>query len=193
MKLIVQGLGLFVVLSLLAGVAYPLLITGLGQMFWHDKSNGSLIMHGNKIVGSELIAQQFKETKYFWPRPSASNFETIGSAGSNLGPTSRTLKEHIEKRQESLRKAHGTKTDAIPADLLTASGSGLDPHISLEAATMQMDRVADARGFDNQQRREMHELIKQLVEERQIGIFGEKRINVLSLNLHLDRCCGAKR
>lgn len=192
MKFIYQAFMLFALMSLIAGVFYPALVTTIGQLIFRDKSMGSLIVLNGEVIGSKLIAQSFKKSQYFWPRPSASNFNALPSFASNRGPTSKILAEQIHKRRRDLSSAHGMMAGNIPADLLTTSASGLDPHISLESARMQVKRIAKARGLDEKQKAEVEKLIDDHLDYRQFGILGENRINVLSLNIFLDQCCKAK-
>ena len=182
------ALRLLLGLTLLTGVAYPLAVTGLARLCFPRQSSGSLAIRHDKGVGSELLAQSFTNMTVFWPRPSATDFATVPSGASNKGPTSADLKKAIEERAAMLRKAHGLASDTpVPPDLLTASGSGLDPHISPEAARFQMDRVARARGFDAARREQLAQLVERHIEGPQLGFLGEPRVNVLKLNLALDR------
>jgi K+-transporting ATPase ATPase C chain len=176
-----QAIRMLVVMTVITGVAYPLLVTGISQVLFKDQANGSLIEKDGKVVGSSLIGQPFSEPKYFWGRPSATSpmpYNGSASSGSNQGPTNPALKEAVEGRI----KDHGGKTP-VPADLVTASGSGLDPHISPAAAEYQVARVAKARGIPEEK---LRALVNQHVEGRQLGILGEPRVNVLRLNLALD-------
>src|ERR1700737_4385127 len=143
MKTILQSIRIYVLLTLLTGIIYPLAMTGVAQLLFPNQANGSRILDDGKIVGSELLAQKFESQVYFWPRPSAADYATVASGASNKGPTSADLKKSIEERREKFG------TDA-PMDLLTASGSGLDPHISPEAARLQIPRVAAARNMSIQ-------------------------------------------
>lgn len=192
MKLVLQAGLLLFVTTLITGVLYPALITGIGQLVWKDKCNGSLVKKGDAIIGSALIAQSFKRQEYFWPRPSASDFNALPSSASNLGPTSADLATLIAKRRHDLAAAHNVRGEDIPPDLLTASGSGLDPHISPESAYLQVNRIMKARGLALADHAKIHNLIDQQLEHPQFQIFGEPRINVLLLNLALDQCCSAK-
>jgi K+-transporting ATPase ATPase C chain len=172
---------MLVVMTVITGVAYPLLVTGISQALFKDQANGSLIEKDGKVVGSALIGQPFSDPKYFWGRPSATSpmpYNGAASSGSNQGPTNPALKEAVEGRI----KDHGGKTP-VPADLVTASGSGLDPHISPAAAEYQVSRVSKARSVPEAR---LRELIAQHTEGRQLGILGEPRVNVLRLNLALD-------
>ena len=167
----------FIITTILTGLIYPLFITLIGQTFFRENSNGR----------SELIAQKFDQDKYFWPRPSSQDYNPLPSGGSNLSATSKQLQDAVEARKEKLLKADPTKTaEEIPADLIYASGSGLDPHISPAAALFQVDRVAKARGLDSTKKGAIISLIEKLTEGRDLGVFGEPRINVLKLNTGLD-------
>ncbi len=187
-KIIVVALKMFLVMTLLTGVLYPLLVTGFAETAFRHKARGSLVYKGDTLVGSELIGQGFKDPRYFWPRPSACQYGTMPSSGSNLGPTSDSLKRLIQARQTSFISANGLKTgQPVPVDMLTASGSGLDPDITVQSALLQVERIVRARGMTNIQRGEVVELIDQLQAKPQLFVFGGARINVLWLNLNLDQ------
>jgi potassium-transporting ATPase KdpC subunit len=174
------------VLSLITGVAYPLLVTGIGQLVFPMQANGSLIERDGRILGSSLIGQAFNEPKYFWSRPSAtgpSPYNAGASSGSNQGPLNPALAEAVKGRIEALHAADPGQTQAVPVDLVTASGSGLDPHISPAAAAYQVPRVARVRGLSEDR---VRKLVAEHTEGRQLGILGEPRVNVLLLNLALD-------
>ena len=184
--LIRPALTLFILLSLITGLIYPLLVTGIGQALFPKQAAGSLIERDGKRVGSRLIGQNFTDPKYFWGRPSATGpypNNAAASSGSNLGPLNPALKEAVESRVKALRAADPGNAQPVPVDLVTASASGLDPHISPAAAEYQVARVARARGLAPET---VRNLVVQQTEDRQWGIFGEPRVNVLELNLALD-------
>ena len=180
------AISLFIVLSVVTGLAYPLLVTGVAQLAFPVQAGGSLIVKEGKAVGSSLIGQNFGDPKYFWGRPSATApmpYNASASGGSNQGPLNPALVDAVKGRIEALKAADPTNTKSIPADLVTASGSGLDPHISPLAAEYQIERVARSRQLDPAQ---LKRLVAQYTEGRQWGIFGELRVNVLELNIALD-------
>ena len=185
MKLIIQSILLTIVFTVLTGVLYPLAITGIAQVAFKDKANGSLIERDGKVVGSELLAQQFTGPKYFWPRPSAGNYATVPSGASNLGPTSGALQSNVVNNAKAFRDGNKLPADApVPADMVFTSGSGLDPHISPDAARLQIARVAAARGVSEDA---VRPVVEKFVEQPQLGFLGEARVNVLRLNLALDQ------
>lgn len=174
-----KSLRLFIWLTVLTGIIYPMLITAISELAMRKKAHGSLVFdQSQQMVGSLLIGQQFSQEKYFWPRPSASNYQTLPSSGSNLGPTSKALIHAVEQRKKLF-----AQTQEIPSDLLFASASGLDPHITVEAALFQIGRIARARNIE---REKIEKLIQQLIEKRTLGFLGTPRINVLKLNIKLD-------
>ena len=176
----------FLLLTLLTGIAYPLLVTGISQVTMPAKANGSLIMKEGKPVGSSLIGQSFSDPKYFWSRPSATGpmpNNATSSGGSNLGPTNPALLDAVKGRVQALRDADPGNTQPVPVDLVTTSASGLDPHISPAAAEYQLARVARVRKLDPDA---LRKLVAEHTEGRQFGILGESRVNVLELNLALD-------
>jgi K+-transporting ATPase ATPase C chain len=179
-----------VLLTALTGIAYPVVVTGIAQVLFPRQANGSLIVKDGKAVGSELIGQPFDDPKYFWSRPSATSpfpDNAGASGGSNLGPTNPALQKAVQDRIDALRAADPGNTAPIPVDLVTASGSGLDPDISPAAALYQVSRVAKVRGLAEDA---VRNLVEQHVQRRQFGFLGEPRVNVLKLNLALDALKG---
>jgi K+-transporting ATPase ATPase C chain len=176
------------ILAIVCCGLYPLVVFGISQMLFHDKANGSLIVDQDGTVrGSKLLAQGFTADKYFHPRPSAAGngYDAAGSSGSNLGPTSQKLNDAIKDRVAAYRKANGlNESEVVPADAVTTSGSGLDPHISLRNAELQIPRVAKARGVSEEK---LRELINQNTDGPDLGFLGEAGVNVLTLNRALDR------
>src|SRR5262245_16210334 len=175
-----------VALTLVTGVIYPLIVTGIAQAVFPSQANGSLIVKDGKVVGSALIGQPFDDPKYFWSRPSATSpfaDNAAASSGSNLSPTNPDLIKAVQGRVDALRAADPGNTALVPVDLVTASGSGLDPHISPAAALYQVPRVARERKLDPQT---VRQLVDRYTEGRFLGILGEPRVSVLSLNLALD-------
>jgi potassium-transporting ATPase KdpC subunit len=181
-----NALTMLVVMTVITGVAYPLVVTGLAQVLFHHQANGSLVMKDGKPIGSTLIGQQFTAPKYFWGRPSATTpqpYNGTGSNGSNLGPTNPALTDAVKQRIAALQAADPGNHAPVPVDLVTASGSGLDPEISPAAAQYQLARVARVRGLSEAQ---VAALVAQATSGRQLGVLGEPRVNVLQLNLALD-------
>jgi len=180
------GLMVFLLLTVVTGFLYPLLVTGIAQLAFPEKANGSLIRGDHGFVGSELIGQPFDDPKYFWGRPSATPdfpYNSASSSGSNLGPSNPSLVEAVKARVEAFQKADPGNPSSIPIDLVTSSGSGLDPHISPAGALYQAPRVAWIRGLSEEQVRKW---VEKFTESRQWGFLGEPRVNVLRLNLALD-------
>jgi K+-transporting ATPase ATPase C chain len=185
-KTSLQSIRAVIVFTVITGVAYPLVVTGISQVVFKHQATGSLIEKDGKVLGSSLIGQPFSDPKYFWSRPSATSpqpYNGASSSGSNQGPTNPALKEAIEGRVKALRDAGGDPSKPVPVDLVTASGSGLDPHISPAAAQYQIARVAKARQISEEK---LTALVQQHTEGRQLGILGEPSVNVLTLNLALD-------
>jgi potassium-transporting ATPase KdpC subunit len=181
------ALGVF---TLLVGLAYPLLVFGIGQVAFRGAADGSLVRSGGRVVGSSLIGQSWDAPQDFWGRPSAAGdgYDAGASGASNLGPTSRKLADTVRQRLDALLRANPGKTAAeVPAELVTASGSGLDPDISPAAAEFQVDRVARARGLDPER---VRALVRDHTQGRALGFLGEPRVNVLELNLALDAATG---
>ncbi len=185
--LIRPALSLFVVLSAITGLLYPILTTGIGKLVFPEQASGSLIEQDHKLLGSALIGQQFSSSAYFWGRPSATGpmpYNGVNSGGSNFGPSNPAQKAAVADRVKALHDVDPDNTQAIPVDLVTASGSGLDPEISPAGAAYQLLRVARARHADPQQ---LKQLVAQFTEAPQLGMLGEARVNVLKLNLALDK------
>lgn len=187
LRQIVTAVGMLVVLTLLTGIIYPLAMTGVAQALFPPQANGSIVTRNGVPVGSTLIGQSFSSPAYFHGRPSAAGqdgYDAAGSGGSNLGPTNKKLIDTVTDNLKKVREENGLATDAgVPADLVLASGSGLDPHISPAAAYLQAERVARERGLETSA---VRQLVDGSIEGRQWGIFGEPRVNVLKLNLDLD-------
>jgi K+-transporting ATPase ATPase C chain len=175
---------MLLIFTVVTGVFYPFAVTGIAQVAFPRQANGSIIVVDGRVYGSELIGQQFDDPKYFWGRPSAVGYNATASSGSNLGPTNPSLEEAVQARIDALHAADPSNPLPIPVDLVTASASGLDPHISVAAALYQVHRVASARGWSEA---EVRSLVEKYTEGRQFGILGEPRVNVLSLNLALDQ------
>ncbi len=176
------------VMTILTGIIYPLIITGIAQVSFPSEANGSLIIKDGKIIGSGLIGQKFDRTDYFWSRPSAINYNPVPSGGSNYGPTSDTLMKLVNARRTLFAGLNSVKDfNDIPKEMIFASGSGLDPHISPAAALMHIDRITRARQFDYNQKQRLLQIVNDLTEKPQFLILGEPRINVLILNMELDK------
>jgi potassium-transporting ATPase KdpC subunit len=183
---VVPALRMLVVLTALTGIAYPLVFTGIAQIAFPHAANGSLIVVNGKTLGSELIGQPFDDPKYFWSRPSATSpqpYNGASSSGSNQGPRNPALADAVKDRIKALRDADPDNKAPVPVDLVTASGSGLDPHISVGAAEYQVARVAKARGMPLER---VHDLVVQATESRTLWVLGEPRVSVLALNRALD-------
>jgi K+-transporting ATPase ATPase C chain len=184
------AISLFILLTVVTGIAYPLVVTGAARVVFPDQASGSLVVKDGKPIGSALIGQNFTDPKYFWGRPSATSpqpYNATASAGSNQGPLNPALTDAVKSRIDALKAADPGNDKSVPADLVTASGSGLDPHISPAAAEYQVVRVAKARGMASEK---LTALIEQHTEGRQWGLFGEPRVNVLALNQALDHAAG---
>lgn len=181
MKILKQNLRIFFFLVMITGVAYPLLVSLFSMIAFKSQATGSLIEKGGVVIGSSLIAQEFKAPKYFWPRPSVANYDPTSSAASNLSPDSLALRKAIKERA----LADELNPDSND-DLLFASGSGLDPHISPDAALRQLNRISRARHLDERKADNLRDLVLNQIEARQFGLLGRERINVLKLNILLD-------
>jgi K+-transporting ATPase ATPase C chain len=185
-SLVAKAVGMLAVLTLLTGVVYPLIVTGIAKVAFADQANGSLIVDHGKVVGSRLIGQPFEDPKYFWGRLSATGptaYNGGASSGSNLGPTNEALTKNAQARIDALRAADPTNTGPVPVDLVTSSASGLDPHITPAAALYQVARVARVRGKDEAR---VRQLVDANTEGRALGVLGEPTVNVLLLNRALD-------
>lgn len=173
---------------LLLGIIYPLIITGITQLCFPDKAHGSLIEVDGIVKGSELIGQKNDSSAYFQPRPSATDYNTLPSGASNLALSNKKLHELVMSREKEIREKYHLSDDAhISSEMLFASASGLDPHISPEAAKMQINRIAEARSLSEEQKQQLNLLVDKLTEAPQFGIFGCERVNVFMLNLELDK------
>jgi K+-transporting ATPase ATPase C chain len=195
LKLTIQSIRQTILWTLICGVFYPVVITVLCQFMFHSQANGSLVTRDGKIIGSELLAQQFQGSNYFWPRPSACTYGSspggiVASSGSNLGPTSGALQTNVQNNLAAFRSGNNLATNAdVPVDMVFASASGLDPHISPAAARLQVARVAVSRGLPEDK---VKALVEQFVEPPQWGFLGQERVNVLKLNVALDEMKPAK-
>ncbi len=193
MKQLLIALRVTLILALLTGIAYPLLVTGLAKVLFPAQASGSLIARNGRAVGSALIGQRFTRPGYFHGRPSAAGndgYDGLSSTGSNLGPTSQRLADRVAEDIKKFHSENPAFTGAVPVDAVTASGSGLDPHLSPEAIDAQVARVAAARGMAPE---ELRRLIGAVAEGRQAGVLGEARVNVLQLNLALDHAAALKK
>jgi K+-transporting ATPase ATPase C chain len=195
MKSIIRSILQTILWSVIAGVFYPLIITIIAQVAFKDQANGSLVYRDGKLIGSAFLAQQFTGSNYFWPRPSACSYGTgasgiSASSGSNLGPTSGALQTNVINNAAAFISGNNLPTNTVvPADMVYASASGLDPHISPEAARLQIVRVAASRGLSQDK---VKELVQRFVEPPQWGFLGEPRVNVLLLNVALDQLAAQK-
>lgn len=188
MKTVIISLKIFLFFTILTGIIYPLLVTGIAQIAFPAKANGSIIMKDNKAIGSQLIGQQFDSVIYFSSRPSAIAYNPLPSGGSNYGITNVKLKNLVvERKKHFIAFNQLDSLTTIPSEMLFASASGLDPHISPQAALLQVDRIAKARSFDTSQKHKLLQCIKAFTEAPQFYCLGEERINVLLLNLEIDK------
>jgi potassium-transporting ATPase KdpC subunit len=188
MKTLILSFKTLLFFTVLTGIIYPLLVTGIAQVIFPAKANGSLIVENNQVIGSELIGQQFDSPIYFSSRPSAILYNPLPSGGSNYGLTNSKLKGLVAERKQQFIAFNGLDSlTEIPSEMLFASASGLDPHISIKAAVLQIDRIVEARNFNVTQKQRLLQCIKDHTEEPQFLILGEERVNVLLLNLGLDK------
>jgi potassium-transporting ATPase KdpC subunit len=188
MRTFYVSLKVFLLLTVLTGMVYPLILTGIAQIAFPEKANGSLVVIDNKVVGSKLIGQQFNSSKYFSSRPSYISYNPLPSGGTNYGLTNTRLKNLVNERKKLFISFNQLDSiTAVPSEMLFASASGLDPHISQNAALLQVERISKARMFNNIQKQNLIQKIKDLTENPQFMILGEKRINVLVLNIELDK------
>jgi K+-transporting ATPase ATPase C chain len=178
------------VLTILTGILYPLAVTGIAQTIFHKQANGSLIERGGKVIGSEIIGQNFTKPEYFHPRPSQNSYDAANSGGSNLGPTNPALADRFKKDAAQFRKDNPELAGPIPADAITTSASGLDPEISPANAAAQAARVAQARSASPDA---IRNLVTANTQQRDLGVLGEPRVNVLKLNMALDQAYPVKR
>ena len=186
-KIILQSLSIFFVMTVLTGVIYPLFITLIGQTVFPNQSNGSLIVKNGKVIGSELIGQNFSDSTYFQSRPSAINYNPMPSGASNLGLSSALLKEQVNTRKlQFMENNFLSDSINVPPDMLFASGSGVDPHISIETAKLQINRIIKSRNLNTDKSKLLYNLVDSLSEYPQFGVLGNQVVNVLSLNLKLD-------
>jgi K+-transporting ATPase ATPase C chain len=192
LKLVVRSTLYVVVLTILLGGIYPAVVFGLGQLFWKDKANGSFVESGGRVVGSELIGQSFQSAKYLHPRPSAAGkngYDPTASGGTNKGPTDADLAKSIAAAVAEARKDRPGDSSPVPPDLVTSSASGVDPHLSPDAAFWQAERIAKARGVTQER---VAAIIRRHIEPRTLGFLGEPRVNILLTNLDLDRSLAAR-
>jgi potassium-transporting ATPase KdpC subunit len=188
MKTLLISLKIFLFFTVLTGILYPLLVTGIAQVTFPAKANGSLILKNHQVIGSELIGQHFDSVVYFSSRPSAIAYNPMPSGGSNFGLTNAKLKHSVDSlRSQFIIFNQLDNNTSIPSEMLFASASGLDPHISQEAALLQVDRIVKARNFNSDARQQILQSVKRMTEAPQFLFLGEERINVLSLNIELDK------
>ena len=181
------GLALLLAFTVVFGLGYPLLMTGIGQVAFHDQANGSMVQFHGKVVGSSLIGQEFKGGQWFQSRPSAGSYDALASGGTNLGPNSPDLLKAVQKARADIARQDGVAPADVPPDAVTSSGSGLDPHISPAYADLQVQRVAQARGMSTA---EVQQLVDDHTQGRILGFLGEPRVNVLELNVALAARAG---
>ena len=188
MKYLMPAIRFKIFMTILLGLLYPFAMTGLAQVLFPRQSNGEFLSRGGQVIGAKMIGQNFEKPEYFWPRPSGVGFN-VPSGGSNLGQASLDLKKAVDDRRTKLKAAHPEQTGEPPQDLLFASGSGIDPHVSPDAAYYQLQRVAKVRNLAVEK---VEKLIQQATEDRQFGILGEPTVNVLALNMALDKSQGVE-
>ena len=194
MKTLIVSIKIFLLFTVITGIIYPLLVTVIAQNLFPSEANGSLIFEGNKVIGSRLIGQKFDSTIYFSSRPSAISYYPLPSGGSNYGLTNVRLINLVnERKNKFIAFNQPDSLITIPSEMLFSSGSGLDPHISPEAALLQVERITNARHFDDNQKKRVLQSIEYLTEKPQLSILGEVRINVLILNLELDKLADKSR
>jgi K+-transporting ATPase ATPase C chain len=187
-KQIIISVRLFLIFTVVTGIIYPLIITGISKIFFHEEAEGSLVKENDIIIGSGLIGQEFDSIAYFWSRPSAMSYQPLPSGGSNYSWSDQRLKALVAERKKAFIRGNMLNdTTSIPVEMLFASASGLDPHISSRATFLQAERVARARNFNDDQKQKLAGLIVKMTEKPQFSIFGEERINVFLLNLELDK------
>lgn len=188
MKTICGSFKLFILMTVITGVIYPLIVCITGNSLFPDKARGSFVTERGNNIGSELIGQKFSSEKYFWPRPSAVDYNPLPSAGSNLSPSSAVLLHLFRQRSDEFSVLnHLPEGTRIPLEMLFASASGVDPHCSPEAAYLQIGRVSKSRGFDRNKTAQLHRLVEQMIISPQLGFLGRPQINVFLLNLELDK------
>jgi K+-transporting ATPase ATPase C chain len=185
---ILISIKIFLLFSLITGIIYPLFVTALAYLLFKDKAAGSIIIRNDQVIGSSLIGQTFDNPVYFWSRPSAIGYNPLPSGGSNLGLTNEKIRQQITEREKYFLRVNNLPPGThVPSEMVFASGSGLDPHISPEAVLLQVERIANARNYSINQRNELLILISKHIEEPQFHLFGQERINVFMLNLELDK------
>jgi K+-transporting ATPase ATPase C chain len=184
---------MFAWMTLLTGIIYPLVVTSIAYLTMKDKAEGGFIYSNNQVVAANLIAQKFDSNKYFWGRPSSIDYNPLPSGGSNLGPTSADLKKAVDERRERILKSQNIANGKIPSELLFASGSGLDPHISPSTAKFQLERIVQARNLDHVDgKKKLEDLIDQMTTKRLLGFIGKPYVNVVMLNIALDKLANQK-
>lgn len=172
--------------TVLFGLIYPVVVTGIVQVIWPHQANGNIVNVKSQAIGSRLLAQSTTNLKYFWPRPSAVNYQTVASGASNAAATNKNMVDAVQLRREQFAHVHQIMEDEVPAEMIFTSASGLDPHISLQSALMQVKRISQARGFNESQQAQLKAIVAKLIEPPQLGFLGNERINVLLLNTNLD-------